>query len=155
MVARRGYRMSAEHAGGRYAQFPFWRVLGALVLGALLARWSWLLLAPRPTVASVALERGAEGQAERLFGTAVSGAAASAATVLPNVALVGVFAPGSGRSGFAVLKLDGNQQVGVVVGENVADGARLLEVHPDHVLLESGGMRQRVDMEGQVAGTSK
>jgi general secretion pathway protein C len=152
-LSRMGLWMKTGEAS--WSSIFFWRVLGALVLGLLLARWSWLLLAPRPTVVSMTMERGASGQAERLFGTAATGASLSSGTVLPNVGLVGVFAPGSGRSGFAVLKLDGKQQVGVVVSDEVVDGARLLEVHPDHVLLGRDGLRQRVDLEGQTAAVNK
>jgi len=136
-----------------------WRVLGALVLGVLLARWSWLLFAPHATAVAVVPEQGATPEAGRLFGVAVtvapaSGVAASEGTALPNVHLVGVFAARIGQPGFAVLKLDEKKQVGVVVGEEVVPGTRLLEAHPDYVLLEHAGVHQRVELEVKPAAAS-
>jgi len=136
-----------------------WRVLGALMLGVVLARWSWILFAPHATAVAVVPERGATVEAGRLFGVAVAGGAASGVSApevaaLPNVHLLGVFAARVGQPGFAVLKLDDKRQVGVVVGESVAPGTRLLEAHPDYVLLERAGMQQRVNLEGNAAGAA-
>lgn len=149
--------MGAGSAGNRRTLASprfLWRGLGALVLGVMLARLSWLLFAPHATAVAVVPERGAAVEAERLFGAAVSVVATPEGTALPNVRLVGVFAAGSGKHGFAVLKLDNNQQVGVVVGESVVSGTKLLEALPDHVLLGRAGVQQRVNLEGEVAGAS-
>lgn len=135
---------------GGGARLPlFWYGLGALVLGVLLAKWVWILFAPRATAIAVAPERGATAEAGKLFGVPVAAPASSVAeaALLPNVRLVGVFAAKTGRSGFAVLKLDDKRQAGVAVGENVLPGVRLLEVHPGHVLLERGDVQQRVYLE--------
>lgn len=129
-----------------------WYGVGALVLGVLLAKWSWVLFAPHATAIAVAPERGIAVESGRLFGVAVSGVSSAEGVALPNVRLVGVFAAKTGRPGFAVLKLDGKQQVGVAVGESVAPGTKLLEVHPDYVLLERGRVQQRVNLEGKAAG---
>jgi general secretion pathway protein C len=127
-----------------------WGVLGALVLGALLAKWAWVLFAPRATAVAVAPEHGAATEAGRLFGVAIiaaSAVSASEAATWPNVRLVGVFAGRAGRSGFAVLKLDDKRQAGVAVGGSVLPGVRLAEVHPGYVLLERGGVQRRVNLE--------
>lgn len=128
-----------------------WRMLGALVLGVLLARWSWVLFSPQATAVAVVPEHGATVEAAQLFGVAVSGVTASEGTALPNVHLVGVFAARMGQPGFAVLKLDEKRQVGVVVGESVVPGTKLLEAHPDYVLLERAGVQQRVNLEEKAA----
>lgn len=128
-----------------------WPGLGALVLGVLLAKWSWALLAPQATVIAVVPEHVATVEAGRLFGAAASGASPADGVALPNVRLTGVFAARIGQPGFAVLKLD-DKQVGVAVGESVAPGTRLLEVHSDHVLLERTGVQQRVNLEEKAAG---
>jgi general secretion pathway protein C len=120
-----------------------WYALGALVLGALLAKWSWILLKSPSTVAALVPDHAVSENSGRLFGAAT---AESTAAAMPNVKLIGVFAPESGRSGFAVLKLDEQRQIGAAVGENVAPGVKLLEVHADHVVLERSGAQQRVDM---------
>lgn len=145
----------SERGAAAFSPSPlFWRGLGALVLGVMLARWSWLLLAPHATAVAVVPEHGATPEAGRLFGAAVSAVSTSGGTALPNVRLVGVFAAGTAKPGFAVLKLDDKQQVAVVVGEEVVPGTRLLEVHPDYVLLERAGVQQRVNLEAKVAGAA-
>ncbi len=152
--------LSAGGAGGRGAEFfslspILWRMLGALILGVLLARWSWVLFLPHATAVAVVPEHGVTVEAGRLFGvTAASGVSAAEGTALPNARLVGVFAAGIGHKGFAVLKLDDKRQAGVVVGEQVVPGTRLLEAHPDYVLLERGGVQQRVNLEEKAAAAS-
>lgn len=128
-----------------------WRGLGALVLGVLLAKWSWALFAPQATAIAVVPEHAATVEAGRLFGAAASGVSPADGLALPNVRLTGVFAARVGQPGFAVLKLE-DKQVGVAVGESVAPGTRLLEVHSDYVILERAGVQQRVNLEEKAAG---
>ncbi len=129
-----------------------WRGLGALVLGVLLAQWSWVLFAPHATAIAAVAERGTVVEAGQLFGVAAaSGVKPAEGVALPNVRLFGVFAAGPGKPGFAVLKLDDKRQVGVVLGADVAPGTKLLEIHPDYVLLERAGVQQRVNLEGKAA----
>ena len=112
-------------------------------------------MAPPSTVIAIVPGHGVSENAGRLFGVATAGLpAAATAAALPNVKLVGVFAPNSGHSGFAVLKLDEQHQVGAVVGGSVASGVKLLEVHADHVVLESSGVRQKVEMINANAGVT-
>ncbi|MBI3903314.1 MAG: hypothetical protein HY306_10325 [Nitrosomonadales bacterium] len=128
----------------------FWRALGALVLGALLAKWSWMLFAPHAAVVAVAPGHEAAVEAGQLFGAVAVGAPAAQVGIAPDVHLVGVFAPsGAGRPGFAVLELDGKNQVGLALGESTPSGAKLVEVHADYVLLERDGARQQVNLEGK------
>ncbi len=131
-----------------------WRGVGALVLGVLLAQWSWVLFAPHATAIAAVAERGAAVEAGQLFGVAAAfGVKSAEGGALPNVRLVGVFAAGPGKPGFAVLRLDDQRQVGVVLGEDVAPDTKLLEIHPDYVLLERAGVQQRVNLEGKAADT--
>ncbi len=124
----------------------FWRVLGALLLGGLLARWTWLLLAPNTAVVMPLAPPASGVQAERLFGVAVSAVTPQAA--LPDVKLVGVFA---GHPGFAVLELDGKRQMGLAAGGDVVAGVKLIEVAFDHVILERDGVRHRILLEEKSA----
>lgn len=125
-----------------------WRVLAVLVIGAMLAHWTWLIFAPRSNTVLPAMQADAGISAEHLFGiaavSAVSGVTTQAA--LPNVRLVGVFA---GTPGFAVLELDGKRQLGLAVGQDVVTGAKLVEVAIDHVVIERGGVRQQISLEGK------
>jgi len=129
-----------------------WYMLGALVLGVLLAKWSWVLLKAPATVSAIAPSHDISGNSGQLFGVAAE--ADSSAAVLPNVKLVGVFAPDSGPAGFAVLSLDEQHQVGVVAGGTVAPGVKLLEVHAHHVVLDRSGVQQKIELVNINAGTA-
>jgi hypothetical protein len=125
-----------------------WRGLGAAVLGALLARWGWILFAPHATV--VAIAPGHTPAASRqLFGVAASAVAAAQVAALPNVKLLGVY---TGSHGFALVTLDGKHQVGFGLGEELAPGTRLVEISADAIMLEHAGAKQRVELEGLASG---
>lgn len=135
--------------------WPFsWRGISALVLGVLLAKWFWILFAPQATYSAAVPEHEAVLEAGQLFGVAVSTEAASEGVALPNVQLLGVFAASAGKKGFAVLKLADNRQMGVAVGDEVAAGTKLVDVQPDHVLLERAGVQQRINLEDKYAGSA-
>jgi hypothetical protein len=125
-----------------------WRVSGALVLGVLLARWSWILFAPHSVAVPVASPQEPAMETGQLFGATEAQAATHDGWV--NATLVGVFAPSSNTPGFAVLMLDGKDQLGLALGESTPSGAKLVEIHPDHVVLERAGARQRVALAGAV-----
>lgn len=131
-------------------RFPFWRALTAIVLGVMLARWTWILFAPHAISVMPAAAQDVSPAAEDLFGATAASGENRQSVLLPNVRLTGIFA---GSPGFAILELDGNKQLGVVLGGEVARGVRLGEIAPDHVMLESGGAQQRVELEQ--AGTAK
>ncbi|MDR2196238.1 MAG: hypothetical protein LBE50_06635 [Gallionellaceae bacterium] len=135
-----------QNAGSLSAQWPtLWRVIGALALGAVLAYWSWALFAPQSAAVAVTAPREPAAEAGRLFGGTGEGQAGGG---LVNASLVGVFAPSQDSPGFAVLLLDGKNQFGLALGESTPSGAMLVEIHPDHVVLERAGMRQQVMLEG-------
>ena len=83
-----------------------WHWVAAVVAAILLARWTWILFAPRApevVVASV----GSLEITGRFFGEAAASGVTAQFLAIPNMKLVGVF---SGKSGFAVLELDGIKQ---------------------------------------------
>ncbi|MDO8413981.1 MAG: type II secretion system protein N [Gallionellaceae bacterium] len=132
----------------------FWRGLGAVVLGIVLAQWTWILFAPHPTIVAATPHRGIAEETAHIFGQVISGASVATTMALPNVQLVGVFAGSVGQPGFAILKLDDKRQIGVAVGEEVAPGTTLREVHPDFVLLERAGVQQQVNMDQKASNIS-
>ena len=130
-----------------------WRGAGALVIGVLLARWTWILFAPH-TLAVFPAQSGVGGNvSEALFGVPSSGGDANPIenAKLGNVQLMGVF---TGKQGFAVLKLDEKTQHGIALGDEVIKGTRLVEVDADHVVLEHDGIRQQVNLEIKVSKTT-
>lgn len=117
--------------------------VSAVVAAILLARWTWILFAPQaPEV--VVEPAGSLEISGRLFGEAAASGVAAQSLAIPNMKLVGVF---SGKSGFAVLELDGKKQLGVPLGGEFQPGVRLVEVNPDHVIVEKGSVRQKVMLE--------
>ncbi len=129
-----------------------WRGVGAVIVGILLARWSWVLFAPHTLFVLPAKPAAGENLSDALFGTGAQSGAAKANTdaALGSVHLVGVF---TGKHAFAVLALDDKTQRGVAVGEEVVGGTKLVEVAVDHVVLEQDGIRQRVNLENKSAGS--
>ncbi len=124
-----------------------WQGAGVLIFAVMLARWVWIFAAPPEMALPATTSWQKSDVSEDLFGHAADGAGAMA--VASNIKLIGVFAHKT--AGFAVLQIDG-KQVGSGLGAEVAPGLRLVETHADHVLLERGGVRQRVDL--QVSDTS-
>ncbi|MDD4928341.1 MAG: type II secretion system protein N [Gallionella sp.] len=120
-----------------------WRVVAVLVTGALLAHWTWVLLAPVSVHVLSAAQHESDIPAEHLFGVAAPSESRHEAA-LPNVRLVGVFA---GTPGFAIFELDGKRQVGLVTGRELVAGAKLVEVAKDHVVIERRGVREQIQIE--------
>ncbi len=146
-----GVAIAGGNASAVFSRLPLsWYAIGAVVVGVLLARWTWILFAPHtlavlPPKPEIAVEASAA-----LFGVAATSGAAAATVgaTVTNVHLLGVF---SGKQGFAVFKLDEKSQHGVALGEEVSPGNKLVEVADDHVLIEHNGARQRVNLENKFA----
>jgi general secretion pathway protein C len=116
-------------------------VAALVLLGAVLAYWTWAWLAPPPAPrapAAVEIARDASS-AGGLFGSVRQGAGPAASSA---VRLMGVVAASGGRRGHAVMRLDGTRTVAVLQGEDVEPGLRLAEVHVDHIVLERNGARE-------------
>lgn len=118
--------------------------LAALVLlGVVLAYWTWVWLAPRsePRAQPLAEPAGGVASAISLFGNVQQGRNVAAPTGIA-INLLGVVAASGDRRGYAVVQLEGKQVLAVHEGEDIAPGIRLAEVHADHVILERNGMRE-------------
>jgi len=114
------------------------------LLGLVLAYWTWVWFAPRaePRAEAVAAETGNLAIASRVFGRVERTKAGAAAPTALAIKLLGVVAASGGRRGYAVVQLDGKQILAVHEGEDFAPGVRLAEVHPEHVILERGGVAE-------------
>jgi type II secretory pathway component PulC len=117
-----------------------------LIIGALLARWTWILFAPNTLSVFPSQSNAGGNVTEALFGVPASGGGENlnANAKLGNVQLVGIF---TGKHSFAVLKLDEKTQRGVALGDEVIKGTKLAEVGADYVVLEYDGVRQKVNLE--------
>jgi len=132
----------------------YWRMLGALILGIVIARWALIFFVPHSTAVAVEPEHGATIEAGRLFGVANLAVTPAERTPSSNLRLLGVFASPPGRPGFAILQLENKHQVGVAAGENVIPGTKLLEIHPNYVLVEHAGVQQRVKLVEKTTAAS-
>jgi general secretion pathway protein C len=114
-----------------------------VLLGWVLAYWTWAWLAPRaePRVEATAVQSGGVASAGAVFGTLPRKQETAAPTGIA-IRLLGVAAASSGRRGYAVVQLEAKQILAVREGEDVAPGIRLAEVHADHVILERNGGRE-------------
>ena len=118
--------------------------LAALALfGLVLAYWTWAWFAPRtePRAEVAAAAAGNVLSASAVFGRVERNKSGATPTGIA-IKLLGVVAASGGRRGYAVVQLDGKQILAVHEREDVSPGVRLAEVHPGHVILERGGMRE-------------
>jgi len=113
------------------------------LLGVVLAYWTWVWFGPRvePRVEPAAAKMNSVASASAIFGNAQRKQDTAALTGIA-IRLLGVAAATGDRRGYAVVQLDGKQVLVVQEREDIAPGTRLAEVHPDHVILDRGGVRE-------------
>jgi general secretion pathway protein C len=114
-----------------------------LVLAWQLAYWTWVFVAP-PRVDAGAARPAAVvdlAQIARLFG-----AAAPAGGPSGDLVLKGVVAPTPGVAASAIFAPRAGRDVSVFIGDEVRPGVKLVEVDPDHVIVERAGVRERIDL---------
>ena len=118
-----------------------------LVLAYQLAYWTWVFLAP-PAIGSAPPRRDEIDLAAiaRLFGAAPP-AGATATTSVGNLRLKGVIAPTPGVIASAIFSTGSGRDIGVPIDEELQPGVKLVEVHPDHVVISRGGARERIDLD--------
>ena len=121
-----------------------------------LAYWTWVAITPA-TVAAPMLPAGQvsdrpEQLAGRdLFGIATAGVAPGPRSAGAGLKVLGIFSgrqPGAGR---VILARQGGRPTTISVGEPIADGVTLHEVHPDHVIVLRNGVPERIDLERRVS----
>jgi len=133
-----------ERSGHTQAAVVHSLTLGSVaLLGLVLAYWTWAWFAPRavPRAAAAVMQSGTLAAASGLFGTVRPEQSATAPTGMA-IKLLGVAATNGGRRGYAVVQLGGKEILAVLEGGEVAPGVELAEVHPDHVVLQRGGVRE-------------
>ncbi len=124
-------------------------VLALALLTHSLAQWSWYLVTPKsnaPVTAAVKPPEPDSGAQLRdllsanLFGVAEPGSLSP--NQIPesslNLKLTGVMVRGKGS--YALIRIEGGDEVPVVVGAEVQPGTRLHTVYPDKVILARAGL---------------
>jgi general secretion pathway protein C len=111
------------------------------LLGVVLAYWTWQWIAPRPRPGTPAMAQTHSLEpAYKLFG----GARAASVSAQASFALVGVAASSAAGAGYAIVH-NGTRTVVVREGEEAAPDVRVAEVHPTHVVLDRGGLRETLE----------
>lgn len=112
-----------------------------MLLGVVLAHWTWAWLAPPAQMrAPAATPEPRLETAFRLFGLAQQNQSAAAPSG-HAIRLLGVVAARAER-GYAVMQLEDGQILAVREGGDVTPGIRLAEVRADHVVLQRDGKRE-------------
>ena len=119
-----------------------------LVLAAVVcAHWFWIFAAPVVTapIENPVAEVGRPAaliQRAHLFGASAN--AQQVAPVRTDLVLRGIYASRDG--GMAVIALGPGRMVTVRAGEEIAPGIKLERVLRDHVLVNQGGVTQRIEL---------
>ena len=116
------------------------------LLGVVLAYWTWVWFAPsaEPRAAAAPMQSAGVAPASEIFGVAQRQQTAAAPTGIA-IRLLGVVAATGSQPGYAVVQLDAKRILAVPEGKEIDPGLRLAEVHPDHVILERRGVRERLE----------
>jgi len=125
------------------AVLSFLTLAAVVLLGLVLAYWTWMWLAPRaePRLEAPAAPSGSAASASAIFGVVPRGENTAAPTGIA-IRLLGVAAASGGRLGHAVVQLEAKRILAVNEGDDIAPGIQLAEVHPDHVILVRRGVRE-------------
>ncbi len=116
-----------------------------LVLAWQAAYWTWVFVAPPQLAAPAAAESAIDLAAiARLFGAAPPADAPRSASALK---LKGVIAPTPGTEASAIFSTGTGRDIAVYIDGEVQPGMKLAEVHPDHAIVSSAGVKSRIDLE--------
>ena len=128
-------------------------VAAALLLAIVAAYWTWQAVGPRPVhIVPVAPSDPAAAilASGLMAGPAAQPAAAPVVeetTLAGDTKLIGIFAEADGR-GYALFKLPSGPKL-VAAGQDIAQGARLVEVRRDGITVRDGGGERRVALRGE------
>ena len=116
-----------------------------LVLAWQAAYWTWVFVAPPPVSAAAASQPAVDLAAvARLFGAQ---APTDAPRGAPALKLKGVIAPTPGTEASAIFSTGTGRDIAVYIDGEVQPGMKLAEVHPDHAIVSSAGVKSRIDLE--------
>lgn len=130
-----------------------------IVLGWQLAWWTWHFITPSLRTDALINLPGALPDialGRQLFGDAgpATNAVAANTTAPTNIRLKGVFAVDGKTLSAAVLNLGGRDQA-VKLGQELSPGVSLAEVQADYVVINRGGIGERIDLDRYDARAAK
>lgn len=121
--------------------------LVVVAIGLQLSWWTWHFLAPEARIATLADNAPAVdiALARQLFGGDGSSPAATVGAA-GDIHLKGVFAVDGKTLSAAVVNL-GGKDTAVKLSQEMSNGAKLIEVHADHIIVSRNGVNERVDLD--------
>ena len=126
-----------------------------LALAWVLAKWTWVFLAPpAATPAATATPAVDLAALSRLFGGAAPAGAPATAASSSGFRLKGVIAPSPADIGSAVFNM-GGKDIAVPLGGELQPGVTLVAVAPDHAVISRAGVRERVDLDTRMAAVPR
>jgi general secretion pathway protein C len=121
-----------------------------VAVGLQMAWWSWHFVVPEDRATGAIPSIGAPsrdiGEARLLFGGDGSSPPAGATAVASDIHLKGVFAVDGKILSAAVVNLGGRDQA-VKQNQVLSNGAKLIEVHPDYIIVSRNGLDERIDLD--------
>jgi general secretion pathway protein C len=116
--------------------------VGAALSCAQLAYWSIQLMTPPPAAAPAPARAVSVRDPDPVLVARAFGQIDRVAAAISNIQLAGVFA--AGRDSAAVFVVDDRPARAVLLGQEVAPGATLVEVNPHSVTLQTGPTRREL-----------
>ncbi|HWA37961.1 MAG TPA: type II secretion system protein N [Burkholderiales bacterium] len=117
-------------------------------LAVMLAHWTWVFVAPRASVEAPARSAAKpEAPVDVPRGLFAGAASAQRSDGARGMRLLGVVSPQSGEGGRAVFRLEQGAARAAGVGDAIAPGVILKEVHSHHVVVERNGALERLTLE--------
>jgi len=120
------------------------------------AWWGWHFLGPQPAAAMAEVAPLIDRSLARTLLGEVGGNAAPAESTSANtsgIRLKGVFAV-DGKTLSAAIVNSGGRDASVRVGEAIADGIKLVEVAPSHIVISRNGAREKIELDRMSAGNT-
>ena len=126
-----------------------------VAIGLQLSWWSWHFFGPAPQAIGSNANIGGLSRdialARQLFGGDGSSPAAVASAVPSDIRLKGVFSVDGATLSAAVVNVGGKDQA-VKLNQDLPNGAKLIEVHPDYIVVSRNGANERVDLDSYRLG---
>ncbi len=120
-----------------------------VAIGLQLAWWSWHFIGPAQSTAAnpgIGAPSRDIALARQLFGGDGSSPVSTTNSVPSDIHLKGVFAVDGKTLSAAVVNLGGKDQA-VKLNQDLPNGAKLIEVHPDYIVVSRNGINERIDLD--------
>ena len=122
-------------------------IIALALLGLVLAYWSLQWLTPRPIPAArvAAMSAATAPAARQLFGISLRGPSGGPASTVA-IKLLGIIADSDINHSYALLQISGKETLAAHLGESIAPGIRLAEIHEKKIVLDRDGVLETLSL---------